>query len=176
VLPRLDLLLRGLTVLSAAVAMAALLWRPAVPSVEVPLAGLETAPAPHAPLATTGPAAAQAIIEANIFSASRVAPRTRYNPLASDSEDVAPPVYDSAIADTTAMGGEAVPQLYGVVLGPGGATALMRLDASVPDAQLYREGERAGGYRVLKISEGAVTLAGPRGRIVLRLIRSEGGP
>lgn len=70
---------------------------------------------------------------------------------------------------------EAVPHLFGTVIGPGGATALMRLDPAVPGAQIYREGDRAGIYRVVRISEQSVILSGPGGQIVLRLI-PPGGP
>jgi len=67
-----------------------------------------------------------------------------------------------------------VPRLYGTVFGPGGPVALMRLDAAAPEARLYREGDRAGAWQVVKINERSVVLGSPQGQIVLRLTRSEG--
>jgi hypothetical protein len=39
---------------------------------------------------------------------------------------------------------------------------------------LYREGDRAGRYRVVSINDKAVVLSGPRGQTVLQLKRPEG--
>jgi hypothetical protein len=49
----------------------------------------------------------------------------------------------------------------------------MRLDAGNPEAQIYREGDSGGRYRVVKINERSVILEGPSGRIELRLQRPE---
>ena len=113
---------------------------------------------------------AERIVNANIFSASRKAPRTRYRPFAAES---AAPEVTMPPAETGEVGldNERVPQLSGIMLGPSGPSALLRLDPGKPDAQVYREGERGGRYRVLKINEQSVVLSGPAGRIVLRLQR-----
>jgi hypothetical protein len=159
------------TVVFGVVAAAALLWRPAPPSGEIAPAGPAALEPPHP--AAGGADGAVIIIDANIFSRERVAPAVRYDPLATGPEDEfsmvdpLPPEPDTAVAETT-------PRLYGTVLGPAGRVALMRLDPSLPSAQVYREGDRAAGYHVLRIDEQSVVLGTPQGRIVLRLTRSEG--
>ena len=86
---------------------------------KVRLRQMEEAAQPAPPDGMAG-AQTQAIVSANIFSASRKAPRTRYRPFAAEVEpgdafmEPAPPVPE----------GEAVPQLSGIMVGPGGASAL----------------------------------------------------
>ena len=121
--------------------------------------------------------AAERVIRTDIFSPRRSAPPRRYvlGDTTQDA-DVAPtdmasaplagePV-DSASASTA---NDAVPHLYGTMLGAAGATALLKLDASVSEPRLYRVGDRAGGYRVVEIGDRQVTLTRSGGRVVLRL-------
>jgi hypothetical protein len=118
-----------------------------------------------------------------VFSPRRAAPSRRYSfgepapepelgvdaGLAVPSDGVSMTM-DSATASTA---GDAVPHLYGTMLGSADSTALMRLDARVNEPRLFRVGDRAGRYRVVGISDRAVTLMGPTGRVVLRLPRPE---
>jgi hypothetical protein len=81
------------------------------------------------------------------------------------------PVDSAAAAASTAN--DAVPHLYGTMLGPNESTALLRLDTRITEPRLYRVGDRAGGYRVTDIADRSVTLAGPKGRVVLRMEKSQ---
>jgi hypothetical protein len=170
-LPRLLLALRALTAIFLIVALTALVWKPSPPATEIPVAGLN-AGVPARVSANGGEVELGTIINANVFSTSRRAPAQRYQPFAPVPE--APPVQDVAPRDATAAV-DAVPQFFGTIVGPRGTFALLRLEAGETDAQMYREGEGGGGYRVEKINEQSVVLSGPKGRIVLRLIRP-GGP
>lgn len=171
-----ELALRALTMIFLVVAAGALLLRPSLSAVEIPLAGLDALPATRSPRSVIDPAAGEAIVDANIFSSSRAAPEVRYSPFESDSESDAPMITESAMEDSIAITeDEAAPRLYGTVVGPSGASALMRLDAATPGAQLYREGDRGGTFRVVKINEQSVVLSGRQGRIVLRLSPPEMG-
>ncbi len=162
---RVELSLRGLTVIGILVAAGALSWRPSVPAGEIVPAGLES-PAVAEPPPAIDHAAEQAIVAGNIFSASRAAAARRFDPLATGGGSVPESAPNGA--------DEGVPRLYGTVVGPRGASALMLFDARVAGAQLYREGDRGGTYRVKKIDEQSVILIGPEGRIVLRLTHPQG--
>jgi hypothetical protein len=63
------------------------------------------------------------------------------------------------------------PALFGTVMGGDVPRALLRLDARVPGAQLYAEGARAGGWRVVRVEADRVTLAGQGRTVTLRLPR-----
>lgn len=168
-LHRLVLGLRALAILFAGIAFVLLVWRPRVPLEAAPVAGLDAA---TAALPATATPDVSPIVNANLFSAARRAPAVRYRPFATEAEP-APPRRPVAAGDAGRASG--VPQFFGTVTGPRGTFALLRLDASTPDAQLYREGDAAFGYRVVSINEQSVVLSGPRGRIELRLTRP-GGP
>jgi hypothetical protein len=126
--------------------------------------------------------AADRVIRTNIFSPRRTAPAQRYvfGELAQESETgsadvtIAPPLagesLDSTMASTAT---DVVPHLYGTMLGPAEATALLRLDARAPEPRLYRVGDTAGGYRVAEIADRSVALVGRSGRVVLRLARPD---
>jgi hypothetical protein len=165
---RLEPALRALAAIFLIIAIAGLFW-PSGPSRAVIAPELQSAPTKQTIAAQ--PAVADAIIASNIFSSSRKPPRSRYNPFEPEPTPVetipdvgaAEPVPDE----------DAVPRLFGIVIGPRGAEALLRLDRTIPDAQLYKEGDRAGVYRVVKVEAQSVTLTGPRGRVVLQLKRPE---
>jgi hypothetical protein len=170
---RTELSLRALTALFVVVALFALVWQPAIPDAAIPPSGL-AAFNTNAPPATTGNAhVVDAIVTSNIFAASRVAPARRYDPAAFDAQTTSPEP-DAVITDVMMTGDARVPQLFGIVAGPSGASALLRLDVNSEDATLYRVGDRDGGYRVDEINEQSVVLTGPAGRIVLRLNKAEG--
>jgi hypothetical protein len=167
-LPRIErALLIGAAVFGA-IALTALLWPARVPTDELAPAGL-SAHANKAAARVTDTSAPDAVIAGNIFSPTRAAPARRFNP--AEPEPVSAPPEDNA--DVVVSEEEAVPRLFGIVIGPAGASALMRLDASNPEAQIYREGDSGGRYRVVKINERSVILEGPSGRIELRLQRPE---
>ena len=124
--------------------------------------------------------AAERVVRSDIFSPRRSPPSRRYmygdggdQPDAgSTAMTVATPLAGEAVDTSSAATSEdAVPHLYGTMLGPNESTALLRLDANVAEPRLYRVGGRAGGYRVTEIDERSVTLAGSNGRVVLRLPR-----
>jgi hypothetical protein len=138
------------------------------------------------------------VVATNVFGASRSAPRTRWT--APDAEAVTtgalPPglALDPAVAydpspslpalaepvpveppraDAEARARDRrVPALFGTVVGADGARALLRLDARVPGAQLYAEGARAGGWRVVRVEADHVVLDGARGTVTLRMPRA----
>ncbi|MSR36469.1 MAG: hypothetical protein EXR95_07485 [Gemmatimonadetes bacterium] len=167
-LRRFELALRGATALATAVAAAALLWPARAPMVEIAPAGLESPPAAAA-APRADPALSRGIADANIFSATRRAPRERYRP------DAAQATGEGMAGDgpSAAAGGGGVPHLYGIVPDASGAAALLRLDPGAPGALLYREGDRGGMYRVDSIGEQSVVLSGPSGRLELRLPRPQ---
>ena len=67
------------------------------------------------------------------------------------------------------------PELIGTAISerPGETKALLRLLSTDPTPRLYAVGDRAGGYSVVSIDPRSVVLAGPRGRVVLRLPEDE---
>ena len=122
--------------------------------------------------------AAERVVKTDIFSSRRAAPSRRYMFGETGAEpDVAPtenppaaPLAGEPMDSTTAStANDAVPHLYGTMLGPTESTALLRLDASISDPRVYRVGDRAGGYRVAEIGDRSVTLVGASGRVVLRM-------
>lgn len=126
--------------------------------------------------------AADRVVKTDIFSSRRGPPSRRYafGETGEPATDAAPEMpsatplagepLDSATASTA---NDAVPHLYGTMMGPAESTALLRLDASRSEPRLYKVGDRAGGYRVVDISDRTVTLVGPGGRVVLRLARTQ---
>lgn len=134
------------------------------------------------PAAAADPSAADRVIRTDIFSPRRSAPPQRYvfgetaqePEVAPTDMTVAPALAGEALDSTTAStANDAVPHLYGTMLGVGDATALLRLDARVSEPRLYRIGDSAGGYRVAEIADRSVTLMGRSGRRVLRLARPD---
>ncbi|MCC6928985.1 MAG: hypothetical protein IT359_08365 [Gemmatimonadaceae bacterium] len=127
-------------------------------------------------LAPGNPALAEDVVIANVFSPRRSPPTSRYSP-----PDAAMDSSGGVVADTAAMGvppqgatGE--PQLLGTVVGARGTQALLQLDPLGGSARLYSVGDREGGYRVISIAPGSVVLAGPQGRLTLRLVSPEDRP
>ena len=68
------------------------------------------------------------------------------------------------------------PVLLGTVVGGRGTQALLQLDPLSGPARLYAVGDRDGGYLVVSIAPRSVVLAGPRGRVTLRLDPQEDRP
>lgn len=115
---------------------------------------------------------AEDIILHNLFSASRTFPTRRYS-----ATGAAMPGGDMGTTDPAQAGGDVpagsgfTPALVGTAVSdrPEETRALLQLDPADPTPRLYSVGDRAGGYRVVSIEPRAVVLAGPRGRVVLRL-------
>lgn len=139
-----------------------------------PLAGDSSFAAPT--VAPGDPALAEDVVLANVFSSRRTPPTTRYTP-----PDAAMDSSGGMIAEPTLPGdmpamatGE--PVLLGTVVGVRGTQALLQLDPLSGPARLYAVGDRDGGFRVVSIAPRAVVLAGPRGRVILRLDPQEERP
>lgn len=147
------LLLSGL-VLRVAPAPAGMAQRPGAPSSK-PGDG---------PPKTLGeaPVSGAAIISANVFSASRSAPRVRYLP-----PDLAPAAEDSLSARGTPPVQRL--RLFGTVVGPSGTAALIDADPAVRGAEIYGVGDVVDGRRIVAVSESTVVLDGAAGRLVLRM-------
>jgi hypothetical protein len=174
-------ILQALTITGFVVAAGLLLWRTdaTVQSIAPVLPSLSNL----APVASsTSAALSDTIVNANIFSLSRSAPDDRT--FAAGSSDALPEVdaadsisVNAFVADSfSGPSADPVPHLYGVVDGPAGAAALLRLDGRHSAAQLYREGDGAAGYRVRKIGVDRVELDGPSGGIVLHMNRKGNTP
>ena len=112
-----------------------------------------------------------AIVAANIFSPARTPPERRYNPAADEFGDAPDPAAEMVPVEAV----QSPPQLFGTVLGPGGGMALMQADSADGPARLFREGEKVGGYRLLKIKASSVVVGGPSGRLEIQVQRNSTG-
>jgi len=177
------MILQSITI--AALATAAMLLARRAPvhaPPEVPSLPAVSAQAPIVPVNAS--ALADSVVDANIFSLSREAPEGRtFAATATDVEagEVTQGEYgaDAGIGDTTMTPGtasEPIPALHGVVYGPLGRAALLRLDPQSAGSRLFRLGEGAAGYRVRSIGADRVELAGPAGTVVLVLVAKGGTP
>ncbi|MES3033948.1 MAG: hypothetical protein V4813_08115 [Gemmatimonadota bacterium] len=175
--------LQGVTVAALAAAASLLLWPP---DVQVAPADPVLPALVALPPVVASPAAAlsDSIVNANIFSVTREAPDDRtvaVTPGDAPVLEVTSGEYDAdaGIADssgTASADAAPVPALYGVVHGPMGRAALLRLDPGITGARLFRLGEGAGGYRLRSIGADRVELSGPTGAIVLELVAKGGTP
>jgi hypothetical protein len=129
---------------------------------------------------STDPGAADRVVRTDIFSSRRAPPSRRST--FGETSDVSDAALTEMISAATLAGepmdssgaataNDAVPHLYGTMMGPNESTALLRLDAAMSEPRLYRVGDRAGRYRVAGIADRSVTLIGPNGRVVLRLAK-----
>ncbi len=183
---RLVPMLKVMTAVGALVTLVALLWPTRVQVTPLPPV-LAAVGAPDTQLVVIDTLTGEAIIDANIFSPARQRPGARTMPsvgagMAERADDTFDPGADTVVDEVMATDGlaprveDAVPRLYGVVDGAGGPQALLRLERARPGATLYREGDRAGGYRVRRIDADHVVLDGPRGGLVLRLMPRRSTP
>jgi hypothetical protein len=135
--------------------------------VPAPAEALAPAARPASPGATPKGTAGQkpgeesAIVNGNVFSPSRSAPRVRYIP-----PDLVPPA--------EVRRGKAGPaptrlRLFGTVVGPSGTAALIDADPAIRGAEIYQVGDTVDGRRIVAVSESTVVLEGAAGRLVLRL-------
>ncbi|MEP7380763.1 MAG: hypothetical protein ABI910_03710 [Gemmatimonadota bacterium] len=160
---------------SAAVGVVFLLLPPAVGSSAARPIGADSTFTPPM-LAPGDPELAEDVVLANVFSVRRAPPTSRYAPpdAAMDSSGgvVAEPADASEVVSTPS--GD--PMLLGTVVGARGTQALLQLDPSGGSPRLYAVGDRDGGYRVIAIAPRSVILAGPRGRVTVRLESEEKRP
>jgi hypothetical protein len=148
-----------------------------------PRVGVDPVVVHLAPLAPPAPPArneadslAEEIVLANLFASNRTPPGRRYQLM-----DVA---VDSATAggevglppDETAAASRLGPLLYGTIVRESGSLALLQVDPAAQGPQLFGVGDRAGPWRVVSIAAREVVLAGPAGRLVLRLPSQEERP
>lgn len=178
---RLVLILQVVTASALLAAAAFIAWPPAV-AVDPVAPTLPALAASAPPMQTPATALTDSIVDANIFSLSREAPESRtfvgapVDPLLT-GVPLATSSADGGLSDTLATSNsDPVPSLYGVVTGPLGAAALLRLDPAKSGSRLYRLGDGAAGYRVRSIGTDRVELDGPSGTIVLTLATRGGTP
>jgi len=107
------------------------------------------------------PTAFQAIVTANIFSQDRQPPTERYIPPELQEQAAPPPPAQPTTGFRM--------RLFGVVVGPTGAVALIDADPRIPGAEVYQVGDAVGDSRLISVSDSAVVLDGPTGRRVLTL-------
>jgi hypothetical protein len=120
----------------------------------------------------TASALTDSIVGANIFSLTREAPTSRTfvgGPVDPLLASAASPSDSTGGVEMTSTDSEPVPALYGVVNGPLGAAALLRLDPAARGSRLFHLGEGVAGYRVRSIGADRVELSGPTGPVVLTL-------
>jgi hypothetical protein len=178
---RLVPVLQGITLIALIVSALLLVWPPRVTvGSEAPTLPTLAAQVPDG--ASGAAALTDSVVDANIFSVTREAPDERtFVAAATDGvvTDVTSGEYgaDAGLMDSTMAGGEElepVPALYGIVNGPAGRSALLRLDPSARSARLFQLGEGAGGFRVRSIGSDRVELTGPSGSVVLELVAKGG--
>ena len=177
------IMLQGTTLIALTAAALLLAWPPRV-VVKPVLPALPALTAQAPPAATSASALTDSVVDANVFSLTREAPAARTfvaAPTDAIIGDVVSDAYgaDAGVVDTSgtaSVAADRVPALYGVVSGPSGRAALLRLDAKMDGARLFRLGEGTAGYRVRSIGADRVELSGPAGPITLGLAAKGGAP
>ncbi len=160
---------RGLYLAAAGFGLAALALRvipptlPAVPSAADLPAVIPARPAQRP--AVSG-AAHEAIVAANVFSATRSPPTIRFTPEGMTRPDTA------ASRPPRAKPSEPVIRLYGITRSASGAVALIDADPRVPGAEVYRVGDRVGAWPISAITDSTVVIARQPRPLVLRLAAS----
>jgi hypothetical protein len=107
--------------------------------------------------------AAAAVVQGNVFSASRSAPGVRFVPPDLVPTDTDRPSHRRPPATRL--------RLFGTVVGPSGTAALIDADPAVRGAEIYQVGDMVDGKEIVAVSESTVVLTGTggSGRTVLRL-------
>ena len=162
-------LLWGTALLLGTVALVASVWPASVGVPELPPAALA---APSRASTPSVPLAAEVAVRADVFAAAHTPPRVRWAP---PPVDTMPP---GLAPEPAAAEPERVvepPRFYGTMTDAGGPAALLRVPGA-PNAQLYHQGDRAGAWRVGRITADRVTVAAPGGTLMtLRLPSRERG-
>lgn len=122
------------------------------------------------------PALAEDVVLANVFSARRTPPTSRYAPPDATTDASGGVVEMSAESPSAEEEPAAAPRLLGTVVGPQGTQALLQLDPYAGPPRLYSVGDRDAGFRVIAISPRSAVLVGPQGRVTVRLEQEEERP
>jgi hypothetical protein len=176
--------LRVIDVLSVSglVAALAIVFWPTHVSIDVrtPATLVDGAAVPRiASVADSGDDAAT-VVGANVMSAARRAPATRYvspdlqveNAYSPPAAFQRPSAGDSAAMDSTGNA-DAVPAVYGILNMNGVWHALVRLSAADPNPRLLKVGDRRGSYRVVSIASDRVVVASGDAQRTLKLSRTQ---
>ncbi|MEO5580772.1 MAG: hypothetical protein ABIR58_08935 [Gemmatimonadaceae bacterium] len=164
---RLETVLAVLTAVLVATGAGLWIWKPPPPTVEMASAAVSAASSSLAPQVVAVTADAGVIVSENIFSSTRAAPRVRYTPPGAGDEPESASASESP--DAAMIVETPLPQVFGIMMGPGGATALIQSDSAGASGRLYREGDQVGPYRIVRITGGSVIVRGPLGRHELRI-------
>jgi hypothetical protein len=123
------------------------------------------------------PAIAEEIALASIFRPDRTPPAQRYAPAGNDAGGAMQLESNASLAEEadSLENDDAVPRLLGTMIDSSGAKALLHLDEAV-GPRLYVVGDSDGGFRIVSIAPRSATVAGPRGRVTLRLDPEENRP
>lgn len=136
----------------------------------------ETSPPLKPPaLAPGDPALAEDVVLANVFSARRAPPTSRYSP-PDAVMDTAGGMVEMAVEPPGDEAPAGTPLLLGTVVGAHGTQALLQLDPYAGQPRLYSVGDRDAGYRVVSIAPRSAVLVGPQGRVTVRLEPEEERP
>lgn len=167
------------TIVFVLAAAAILLWpvRNDLPRATVDVAArADTISGGTAPL-TSSPADARVdslvtrAIGGNVFSASRTAPTTAF---VMPGQSLATMTLDGNVADSVMVPGslasDSLPRLSGIVSTGGERRALVQFSERDGAPRLYRVGEGASGFRVLRIGTDNVVLSSRAGVRTLRLL------
>lgn len=152
---------------------AALLLLPVTPSTAVRAPAVPSGPAPEVARMARD-SSASVIVQTNLFSGSRRAPRERFR--APGTVPETDPLLAPALSGTLAADSLSVPtspsgpQLFGIVVVDGQPRALVQIAAdSVP--RLVERGARIGAWRVGRIFADRVELQSSAGVRIVRLAR-----
>ena len=113
----------------------------------------------------------RAMVQTNLFSASRREPTARFVAPGAEPTPSMPLAVDAGPAGLEPPTPDTELQLFGVVSGDGGAKALIQLPVAGAPPRLLGVGESMGGVRVLRIAGDRVVISTSSGTRTLRLSR-----
>ncbi len=114
-----------------------------------------------------------AVVDGNVFSATRRAPRSRFVVPGREPVGNSPVMLgtmEPAAGDSAAAEPDEYPRLSGIVGASGERRALLQLRAADGAPRLYRVGEVHAGYRVVRIDTTLVVLSSRTGMRTVRLL------
>ena len=113
----------------------------------------------------------RAMVQTNLFSASRREPTARFVAPGAEPTPAMPLAVDAGPAGLEPPTPDTELQLFGIVSGDGGAKALIQLPVAGAPPRLLGVGESMGGVRVLRIAGDRVVISTSSGTRTLRLSR-----
>lgn len=127
--------------------------------------------APPAPERVDG--AVRAALAGNAFSETRTAPAARFRPGAEEEGFAAEAMEAEPMPEPPPPGPPPPPRyrVAGTMLGAGGSFALIDADPGRPGAEVYRQGDAVGGYRLERIAYDHVVLVGGAGELRMDVAR-----